>query len=103
MGGTPYIDCKGNCTAEKFFENVVVKLKLFQHVMEPTFNTGKDNHSILIWYFQIPRIELIILHHEEPLKLAIQGHHFLRFNDIMIENKDKQGYLSKLNYVKVIT
>ena len=50
MGGTPYIDCKGNCTAAgRFFENVVVKLELFQHVMEPTFYTGKDNRSILVF------------------------------------------------------
>ena len=68
--------------------------------MEPTFYSGKDNHSILDLYFRIPKIELIYISHEEALKLAIQGHHILRFNYVIIENKDKQGYLSKLNYVK---
>ena len=90
MEGTPYIHCKGDCSASgRFFENLVVKLKLFQHVMEPIFYTGKDNHSILDLVFSDTKDRINYITHEEPLKLSIQGHHILRFNYVIIENNDK--------------
>ena len=42
--------------------------------MEPTFYTGKDNHSILDLVFSDVKDRINYITHGEPLKLAIQGH-----------------------------
>ena len=64
--------------------------------MELKFYTGKDNHSILGLVFSDTKDRINNVTQEESLKLAIQGHHILRLNYVVIENKDKQGHLSKL-------
>ena len=99
--GTPYIDYKGNCTASgRFFENVLIKLKLYQHVKDPTFYNGKENSSILDLIFSDCNDRVNNIIHDESLKLMIQGHHILRFQYVILKNKFKQGQINNLNYTK---
>ena len=65
--GDTYIDYKGNCAASgRFFENVSIKLKLHQHVKDPTFYNGTENGSILDLIFSDCNDRVNNIIHDEP-------------------------------------
>jgi hypothetical protein len=98
---TLLIDNLGMCTASgKFFENILVKLKLFQHINEPTFCLNNEKQSILDLTFTDCKDRINYIIHEDPLKLIKQVHHILRFQYTILRYWSKQGQLKSLNYSK---